>query len=124
LIRRQRLLAGQIAAVLAATWFVALGFFQLALALGAPLGHAAWGGDSADLTSSQRTGSAISVVVFALAAAVVLARGPYELAAKSGAAEIVSMDSRCTAGYERARELCVAKPLGELRPRPQRGHSR
>src|SRR5580765_4654584 len=69
----ERLQAGQIAAALAATGFVALGAFQLALALGAPFGHAAWGGGSADLTSAQRLGSAVSVVLYALAAAVVLA---------------------------------------------------
>jgi hypothetical protein len=66
---------GHIAAALAATGFVALGVFQLVLALGAPLGHAAWGGDTADLTSAQRLlGSAVSVVLNASAAAVVLAR--------------------------------------------------
>jgi hypothetical protein len=59
---------------LAATGFAALGVFQLALAFGAPLGHAAWGGDSAELTSSQRVASAVSVVIYAAAAAVVLAR--------------------------------------------------
>ena len=49
----ERLQIGQIAAALAATGFVALGVFQLALALGAPFGHAAWGGTAADLTSGQ-----------------------------------------------------------------------
>ena len=62
------------AAALAATGFVALGIFQLALAFGAPFGHAAWGGDAAELTSGQRIGSAVSVVIYAAAAAVVLAR--------------------------------------------------
>lgn len=70
----ERLQIGQIAAALAATGFVALGVFQLALALGAPFGHAAWGGAAADLTSGQRIGSAVSVVIYATAAAVVLAR--------------------------------------------------
>jgi hypothetical protein len=70
----ERLQAGQIAAALAATGFVALGALQLALALGAPFGHAAWGGGSVDLTSAQRLGSAVSVVLYASAAAVVLAR--------------------------------------------------
>ncbi|MGZ6732916.1 MAG: hypothetical protein ACXVE3_17005 [Gaiellaceae bacterium] len=46
----------------------------MALAFGAPLGHAAWGGDTADLTSGQKIGSAVSVVIYAVAAAVVLAR--------------------------------------------------
>ena len=70
----ERLHVGQVAAVLAATAFVALGVFQLMLAFGAPFGHAAWGGDAADLTSGQRIGSAVSVVIYAAAAAVVLAR--------------------------------------------------
>jgi hypothetical protein len=66
--------SGQIAAALAATGFVALCIFQLTLALGVPFGHAAWGGDSAALTSGQRIGSAVSVLIYAAAAAVVLAR--------------------------------------------------
>jgi hypothetical protein len=70
----ERTHVGQIAAIIAATVFLALGLFQLALAVGAPLGHAAWGGDSARLTAGQRIGSAISIVVYAAAAAVVLAR--------------------------------------------------
>jgi len=70
-----RLQGERIAAVVAATGFGALGVFQLALALGAPWGHAAWGGDSAALTSGQRFGSAVSVFFYAAAAAVVLARG-------------------------------------------------
>lgn len=70
----ERLQVGQIAAALAATGFVALGVFQLALAFGAPFGHAAWGGDAAELTSGLRIGSAVSVVFYAAAATVVLAR--------------------------------------------------
>ena len=71
---QERLHIGQIAGAIAATGFVALGIFQSMLAFGAPLGHAAWGGAQADLTSGQRIGSAISVVVYAAAAAVVLSR--------------------------------------------------
>lgn len=70
----ERLQGGLMPATLAATGFAALGGVQLALALGAPLGHAAWGGESAELTSSQRVGSAVSVLIYAAAAAVVLAR--------------------------------------------------
>jgi hypothetical protein len=72
--RHERRQGERIAAVLAATGFVALGVFQLVLALGAPFGHAAWGGDSTALTSGQRFGSAVSVVSYAAAAALVLAR--------------------------------------------------
>lgn len=70
----ERLSDGHIAAVTAAAGFVALGVFELTLAFGAPFGHAAWGGESAALTSGQRIGSAVSVLLYALAAAVVLAR--------------------------------------------------
>ena len=71
---QERFHVGQIAAGLAATGFVGLAVFQSALVFGAPLGHAAWGGAAADLTSAQRIGSALSVVLYAAAAAVVLAR--------------------------------------------------
>jgi hypothetical protein len=36
--------------------------------------HAAWGGGASDPTSGQRVGSAVSVVIYAAAVAVVLAR--------------------------------------------------
>ena len=73
----QQVQAGTLAAGLAVFALVALGAFQLALALGTPFGQAAWGGDSADLTSAQRFGSVGAVVIYAAAAAVLLARvGP------------------------------------------------
>jgi len=62
------------AAGAAAIGFVGLGLFQLLLAFGAPLGHAAWGGDSADLSSAQRAGSAVSVAFYAAACLAVLSR--------------------------------------------------
>jgi hypothetical protein len=71
---QHRLDAVPLAAGIAVFGFGALGVFQLALALGAPLGHAAWGGDATHLTSAQRFGSGVSIVVYAAAAAVVLAR--------------------------------------------------
>jgi FtsH-binding integral membrane protein len=70
----ERVQVGRIAAGFAVFGFAALGVFQLALALGAPLGHAAWGGESADLSSAQRVGSAVSVLLYAAAAVGVLAR--------------------------------------------------
>jgi hypothetical protein len=51
----------------------ALMVFQAALAVGAPLGEAAWGGGNAHLSSGQRVASAVAVVVF-LGAIVVLRR--------------------------------------------------
>jgi hypothetical protein len=47
--------------------FAALLAFQVALAAGAPLGHAAWGGTHAHLSIAQRVGSAISVAFYAVA---------------------------------------------------------
>lgn len=64
----------QIAAALAAIGFAGIALFQLTLAAGAPWGHAAWGGAHAHLTTSERTGSAIAVVVWLTAALVVLGR--------------------------------------------------
>jgi FtsH-binding integral membrane protein len=54
--------------------FAGMGAFQVALAAGAPFGHAAWGGTNAHLTSGQRTGSAISVVFYLAAIAIVRRR--------------------------------------------------
>ena len=64
----------RLAAAVAAIGFVGLGLFQLLLASGAPLGHAAWGGDSADLSSAQRAGSAVSVAFYAAGCLAVLSR--------------------------------------------------
>jgi len=54
--------------------FAALAAFQLALAAGAPLGHAAWGGAHAHLTTAQRIGSAVSAVFYLVAIGVVRGR--------------------------------------------------
>jgi hypothetical protein len=62
-------------AILAAIGFLAIAAFQVALALGAPLGRAAWGGAHDRLPTRLRIGSAIAVVVWVLAALIVLARG-------------------------------------------------
>jgi hypothetical protein len=51
----------------------ALMAFQAALAAGAPLGDAAWGGAHAHLTTEERVGSAISVFVYL--AAILVVRG-------------------------------------------------
>lgn len=52
----------------------ALGLFQLALALGAPLGRFAWGGTHSVLPRALRIGSGISIAVYALIACVMLDR--------------------------------------------------
>ena len=54
--------------------FSALMAFQIALAAGAPLGHAAWGGSHADLTTGQRVGSAVSAGFYILAIFIVRGR--------------------------------------------------
>ena len=62
------------AAIAAAIGFLAIAVFQAALALGAPLGRAAWGGASATLPSRLRRASAVSVVIWLAAAIVILGR--------------------------------------------------
>jgi hypothetical protein len=62
------------AAGLAAIGFVGIAAFQLALALGAPLGRAAWGGANRVLPTRLRRSSAVAVVIWLLAAVLVLAR--------------------------------------------------
>ena len=47
--------------------------FQAALAVGAPLGDAAWGGAHVQLTTGERIGSAISVFIYL--AAILVVRG-------------------------------------------------
>lgn len=64
-----------VAAIAAASGFLAIALFQVALAAGAPLGRAAWGGTHAgQLPTGLRVGSAIAVGVWTLAAAIVVGR--------------------------------------------------
>jgi hypothetical protein len=58
----------------AAVGSAALAAFQLALALGAPLGRAAWGGAYPQLPTSLRVASAVAFGIWLLAALVVLGR--------------------------------------------------
>jgi hypothetical protein len=63
------------AALMAAGGFLALAAFQVALALGAPLGRAAWGGFyEAQLPMRLRIASGVGVVFLLLAALTVLGR--------------------------------------------------
>jgi uncharacterized membrane protein len=57
-----------------AVGFASLAAFELALAAGAPLGHAAWGGSEANLMTGQRVVSAISAVFWIAAIFVVRGR--------------------------------------------------
>ena len=64
---------------IAAAWIfcavlAALSFFQLALIAGAPIGALAWGGQHRVLPAQLRTGSAVSIVIYAVLAMIVLQR--------------------------------------------------
>ena len=88
------------AAYLAAAGFVGIGLFQVALALGAPLGRAAWGGAHRVIPKPLRRASAVAAVVWLLAAVVILARaGVLELPLpeQRWAFREVSADSRSRA---------------------------
>ena len=65
------------AAAAAAAGFTGFAVFQLTLALGAPLGRAAMGGAHTYLPAGLRIVSALAVVIWLLAALVVLRRGGY-----------------------------------------------
>lgn len=68
------------AAIGATAVFAALGLFQLLLAAGVPWGEAAWGGATeGTLPTDLRVGSAASVVVYALSAALVLRRAGFRI---------------------------------------------
>lgn len=63
-----------LAALIFCTLFAGLAVFQLALALGAPLGRFAWGGGHARLPTGYRIGSVISIALYALFCAIVTER--------------------------------------------------
>ena len=62
------------AAVLATTVLVAISVVQLAAATGRPVGRFVWGGQHEVLPRRLRVGSAISVLLYAVMATVLLAR--------------------------------------------------
>jgi hypothetical protein len=68
------------AAGAAAIGFLAIVVFQLALASGAPLGHAAWGGAESELPPGLRIASAFSAGFWTLAALTVLGRAGFNIA--------------------------------------------
>lgn len=70
--------AARSAAVMAAVGFVLVASFQVALALGAPWGKAAWGGANERLPNGLRIASSFAGVLWLAAALVVLARAGYE----------------------------------------------
>jgi hypothetical protein len=68
------LLSVRTAGLLAALGFIGIALYQIALALGAPLGRAAWGGAHRVLPMPLRIASAVAVAIWLLAALVVTAR--------------------------------------------------
>src|SRR5688572_13829069 len=60
-------------AVLAVVVLAGLAVFQAALAAGAPIGRFAWGGQHRVLPTKLRIGSAVSIVLYALFALIILA---------------------------------------------------
>jgi hypothetical protein len=67
------------AVVAASAGLLVIASFQAALALGAPLGRAAWGGTRTHLPTRLRIASAVAVVFWMLAASIVLARAGFEV---------------------------------------------
>ena len=84
--------------------FASLAVFEAALAAGAPLGDAAWGGSAAHLTTGQRVASAATAALWLVAIAVVKGRdagvaarryrwGTWGLAALLGVSALVNVAS-------------------------------
>jgi hypothetical protein len=66
------------AGVVTAIGFAGIAVFQAAIAAGAPLGRAAWGGTHVRLRPRFRIASAFAVVVWSVAALVILARAGFD----------------------------------------------
>jgi hypothetical protein len=67
------------AAKAGAIGFLGIAGFQAALALGAPLGAAAWGGADSQIPASLRIASGIAAAMWGLAAVVILGRGGFHV---------------------------------------------
>jgi hypothetical protein len=72
------------AGVAAAIGFIAIAIFELVLAAGAPLGHAAYGGAHAHLSTAQRIASGVAVLVWTGAALIALGRAGLWSAGRPG----------------------------------------
>jgi hypothetical protein len=97
----------------AAAGFIGLAGFELALALGAPLGRAAMGGTHTYLPAGLRIVAGFATLLWPLAALVVLHRGGYR-------APLISLLRARPARTNRApawRRRSQAQPEGEARPR-------
>lgn len=62
------------AALLLTILLAVLAVFQIALILGAPIGHFAWGGQHQVLPTRLRVGSAVSILIYAVIALAALDR--------------------------------------------------
>lgn len=72
------------AAIVTVVGFLTIAGFQAALALGAPLGRAAWGGTRTHLPTSLRIASAVAAVFWVLAAMIVLGYAGFQVSPISG----------------------------------------
>ncbi len=86
-----------LAAALVCGLLGAVAMFQALLTFGAPLGRFAWGGQHRVLPTPLRVGSALSIVVYALLAAVVLARA--DLVATGASDAVVRTAAWVVVGY-------------------------
>lgn len=64
-------------AICAVVGFATIACFQVVLALGAPLGRAAWGGTNARLPTRSRVASLVSAAAWVVAAFIILGRTGY-----------------------------------------------
>ena len=115
------------AAAVAAAGFTGYAVFQFALAVGAPLGRAAFGGAHTYLSPGLRIVSAIAVLIWLLAALVVLRRGRYRVplisasASRAGAWALTGLLTLGTlinlaspSGWERLLQAPLAAVLAAL----------
>lgn len=78
-----------IAAIVSCIILLGLTVFQLALIFGAPIGKYAWGGSHKVLPTNLRIGSAISIILYGIFAAIILSKA--ELITLFDNKEIVSV---------------------------------
>ena len=112
------------AAAAAAVGFIAIAGFEIALALGAPLGRAAWGGAHVYLTEGLRIASVFSAVFWVLAALRrVCPRGIPPIPGAVPREPVGRMGADGRASARRADELRLAERLGAFPAGPHRpGH--
>ena len=65
-----------VAGVVAGVLYLALAGFQLALALGAPWGRLAWGGQERVLSARRRGASVLAIAIYTIIAVIELDEGP------------------------------------------------